>query len=76
MMKLLSKEDIEDSLIHAVVGVATGTIAGIIVLMFVWLEFNFVHPFVFVLGTVFMTVAVLIAFLVIVACKYIIRMSR
>ena len=75
-MKLLSKEDIEDSLIHAVVGVATGAIAGTVVLVFMWLEFNFVHPFVFVLGTVFMTVAVLIAFLVIVACKYIIRMSR
>lgn len=75
MMKLLSKEDIEDSLIHAVVGVATGTIAGIIVLMFVWLEFNFAHPLYVFVGTVFVTAAVLIAFLVIVACKYIIQMS-
>jgi len=74
---LLSKEDIEDSLIHAVVGVATGAIAGIIIVMFMRLESNSVHPlYKFVLGTVFMTAAVLIAFLVIVACKYMIRMQR
>ena len=77
-MKLLRKEDIEDSIIQAVVGVVTGTTAGIIVLA--WSTFKFVHPLdPIVLGlvfTVFVIGAVLLAFLGIVACKYIIRMPR
>ena len=79
-VKMLSKEDIEDienSFIQVVVGVVTGTTAGIIVLMFMRLEFNSVHPlYAFVLGTVFVTAAVLIAFLGIVGCKYIVRRLR
>ena len=80
MMKLLSKEDIEDiedSFIQVVVGVVTGTTAGIILLMFMLPAFNSVHPlYRFVLGTVFVTAVVLIAFLGIVGCKYIIRRLR
>ena len=72
-MKLLSKEDIEDivdSFIQLVVGVVTGVTAGIIILAFMWLEFNFV------MGTVFVTIVMLIAFLGIVGCKYITRRER
>ena len=73
-MKLLSNEDIENSIIQVVVGVVTGTTAGVIVLA--WLTFKLDGIVSWSLFGVFVLGVMLLAVLGIVGCKYICAIRR